>query len=224
MAMQIGHRLAPPRFLVFTIAFVVGLAVAIPLKLHYAPAGYSPLRATAHGAMIAFDLAAAIFLVLIVQVLRHGGADEMRRASQANDANRAFLLIVTVVTTTIIMVAVVTEKLDGDSSPFVVALVLTSLTLAWIFSNTVYALHYAHLYYLPAQDGEDSCGINFPDCDDPDYWDFVYFSFTLGMTFQTSDVEIRSRRMRRIVTGHCLAAFVFNLGVLAFTINSIGGG
>jgi len=88
----------------------------------------------------------------------------------------------------------------------------------------IYALHYAHLYYLPAEDNEDSAGIEFPNCDDPDYWDFVYFSFTLGMTFQTSDVDITSRRVRRVVTGHCLAAFVFNLGVLAFTINSIGGG
>jgi uncharacterized membrane protein len=147
----------------------------------------------------------------------------MRAAAQRNDANRAFLLLLTVVTSTVILVSVVTEKLE-KATPFTIGLVLVSLVLAWTFSNTIYALHYAHLYYLPAEDGEDSRGIDFPDCEDPDYWDFVYFSFTLGMTFQTSDVEIKMRRIRRIVTGHCLAAFVFNLGVLAFTINSIGGG
>jgi uncharacterized membrane protein len=54
------------------------------------------------------------------------------------------------------------------------------------------------------------------------YWDFVYFAFTLGMTFQTSDVTITSERIRRIVTIHCLAAFFFNIGVLAFTINVLG--
>jgi uncharacterized membrane protein len=151
-----------------------------------------------------------------------GEADEMRAASQRNDANRVFLLVVTVVTSIVIMVAVISEKLE-KATPWTIALVLSSLALAWIFSNTIYALHYAHLYYLPAEDGEDGGGIQFPNCDNPDYWDFVYFSFTLGMTFQTSDVEIASRRIRRIVTGHCLAAFVFNLGVLAFTINSIGG-
>ena len=76
----------------------------------------------------------------------------------------------------------------------------------------------------PGRRRGSAAGSIFPIATEPDYWDFVYFSFTLGMTFQTSDVDITSRRVRRVVTGHCLAAFVFNLGVLAFTINSIGGG
>jgi len=214
MAMNLGRRIAPPRFIAFTLIFLAGLIVAIPAQ------GW------ARGAMIAFDIAATIFLISIAWVLRAGETDQMRQAAAANDANRAGLLIVSVVTSTVIMVAVVTEKMQ-KATPFTIALVLTSLALAWIFSNTIYALHYAHLFYGQA-DGEDRGGIDFPDCGDrdyrPDYWDFVYFSFTLGMTFQTSDVDITSRRIRRIVTGHCLAAFVFNLGVLAFTINSIGGG
>ena len=209
MAMNLGKRIAPPRFIAFALIFVVGLVVAIPAQ------GW------ARGAMIAFDIAATIFLMSIGWVLRAGQADQMRQAASANDANRAGLLIVSVVTSTIILVAVVTEKMQ-KATPFAIALVLASLVLAWLFSNTIYALHYAHLFYGQA-DGEDQGGIDFPDCDNPDYWDFIYFSFTLGMTFQTSDVDITSRRIRRIVTGHCLAAFVFNLGVLAFTINSIGG-
>jgi len=209
--LHLGHRLAPPRFLAFVGIFLIGAFVAIPAQ--------GPSR----GAMIAFDIAAAMFLLMILPLFKQGGADQMRAAAQRNDANRAFLLLLTVVTSIVILVAVITEKLE-KATPFTVVLVLVSLILAWIFSNMIYALHYAHLYYLPAEDNEDSRGIDFPNCDDPDYWDFVYFSFTLGMTFQTSDVEISSRRVRRIVTGHCLAAFVFNLGVLAFTINSIGGG
>ena len=208
---HLGHRLAPPRFIAFVAIFAAGLFLTIPAQ------GWG------RGAMISFDVAATVFLALIMPLFRQGGADQMRAAAQRNDANRAFLLLLTVVTTTIVLVAVVTEKLE-KATPFTIALVLVSLVLAWTFSNTIYALHYAHLYYLPAEDGEDSRGIEYPNCDDPDYWDFVYFSFTLGMTFQTSDVEISSRRVRRIVIGHCLAAFVFNLGVLAFTINSIGGG
>lgn len=208
--MNLGHRIAPPRFIAFVAIFVVGLFFTIPAQ------GYG------RGAMIAFDIAATIFLISIMPLFARGTAEQMRAAAQRNDANRSFLLLLTVVTSIIIMVSVVTEKLD-KATPFTIALVLTSLVLAWTFSNMIYALHYAHLYYLPADDNEDSAGIDFPNCDDPDYWDFVYFSFTLGMTFQTSDVNIQSRRIRRIVTGHCLAAFVFNLGVLAFTINSIGG-
>lgn len=209
--MNLGHRIAPPRFIAFMATFVVGLIAAIPLL------GW------ARGAMLAFDVAATLFLLLIVPLFKSGEADKMRAASQRNDANRTLLLLLTVVTSIVILVAVVTEKLH-KATPWTIVLILVSLILAWTFSNMIYALHYAHLYYLPAEDSEDSGGIEFPNCDDPDYWDFVYFSFTLGMTFQTSDVNIQSRRIRRIVTGHCLAAFVFNLGVLAFTINSIGGG
>ena len=68
----------------------------------------------------------------------------------------------------------------------------------------------------------DAKGIDFPSCDEPDYWDFAYFAFTLGMTFQTSDVQIPSRRVRKAALGQCMAAFVFNIGVLAFTINVLG--
>ena len=209
-ALNLGHRVAPARFVIFAIVFLIGLAVAVPTL------GWN------RGAMVAFDVAAVIFLGLVSVLLRHGGADQMRAAAKENDANRAGLLVISVVTSIVIMVAVITEKIAG-ATPWTIALVLTSLALAWLFSNIVYALHYAHMFYVRSEKGEDSGGIIFPDCDDPDYWDFIYFSVTLGMTFQTSDVDIASRRVRRVVTGHCLAAFVFNLGVLAFTINSIGG-
>ena len=92
-----------------------------------------------------------------------------------------------------------------------------TLLLTWFFTNTVYALHYAHLYYS-SRDGNDAGGIDFPGTKTPDYLDFVYFSFTLGMTFQTSDTAITSRTIRRIATAHSFAAFVFNIGVIAFTI------
>jgi uncharacterized membrane protein len=71
--------------------------------------------------------------------------------------------------------------------------------------------------------GEGSAGLEFANTKEPVYWDFVYFAFTIGMTFQTSDVSITSDRIRRVVTVHSLAAFVFNIGVLAFTINVLGG-
>ena len=98
-----------------------------------------------------------------------------------------------------------------------IGLVVATLALSWLFSNTVYALHYAHIYYIKDDDGEgDHKGVAIPNADEPDYWDFLYFAYTLGMTFQTSDVEICSRHIRRVVTFHCLLAFVFNIGVIAF--------
>jgi uncharacterized membrane protein len=65
-------------------------------------------------------------------------------------------------------------------------------------------------------------GLDFPGTPEPDYWDFVYFAFTCGMAFATSDVQVTSKHMRRLVTVHSLAAFAFNIGVLAFTINVLG--
>lgn len=210
--MRLGHKIAPPRFLLFAAVFVVGLLVAIPQL------GWG------RGTMAAFDVAAIVFLIAISTLLRRNEADKMREASERNDANRAGLLALSFVTTIAILVSVAKE-LQGKNDTTAIALVIATLVLAWLFSNTIYALHYAHLYYSDCdEDGKDAGGLEFPRCDEPDYWDFVYFSFTLGMTFQTSDVDISSRRIRRIVTGQCLAAFVFNIGVLAFTINVLGGG
>ena len=210
--LALGKRIAPPRFILFAVVLVITFVAAEPRF------GWS------RAAMGAFDLAATVTVIAWTSLLKRGEADQMRHASQANDANRGVLLGLTGLIMLVILVAVAKE-LQGKNDAASVVLVVTTLVLSWLFSNTVYALHYAHLYYSEAdEDGSDARGLDLPHCDEPDYWDFIYFSFTLGMTFQTSDVTITSRRLRRIVTGHCLAAFVFNLGVLAFTINSLGGG
>lgn len=210
MALNLGKTIAPPRFILFAVLFAGGLFAGIPAL------GWE------RGAMAAFDAAAAVFLAAVSALLRRGAADRMRKAAEDNDANRVGLLVLTGVTMLVILTAVAKE-MQGRSNAAAVALVIATLVLAWLFSNTVYALHYAHLFYSDCDDrGEDAGGLDFPECDEPDYWDFLYFSFTLGMTFQTSDVDITSRRMRRVALGQCLAAFVFNIGVLAFTINVLG--
>jgi uncharacterized membrane protein len=209
---HLGRRIAPPRFIVFFVVLVVG-AVALP-----GPFGFG--QAT----MLAFDIAAALFLALELPLLRHDDRDEMRVRAKSNDANRSVLLVLTF----LVMLAILTsiaKELGGHPDHGTIALVIATLVLAWLFTNTVYALHYAHIFYGDEdRDGDDNGGLDFPKTPEPDYWDFVYFSFTLGMTFQTSDVEMTSGTMRRVATGQCLAAFVFNLGVLAFTINVLGGG
>ena len=208
--MQLGKKIAPPRFLAFAVTFAIGLAFLIPTL------------GKGRGTMAAFDIAALLFLAIVAPLLK-GRADDMRRHAKNNDANRVLLLALTGTVMIVILVAVASEMMAGKSEAPEVALIVGTLALAWLFSNTVYALHYAHLFYTDDATGQDSGGITVPDTDEPDYWDFVYFSFTLGMTFQTSDVEITSARIRRATIGHCLAAFAFNIGVLAFTINVLGG-
>ena len=208
--MTIGNRVAPVRFLAFAAGMVACVVIAIAAGMTVGLA-----------VMLGFDIAALTFLASLWPLL-DDESDAMRRRAKANDANRAGLLALTFVVTVVILVAIANE-LSGRPSAMTIALVIATLALAWLFSNSVYALHYAHMFYLAGHDGKDAGGLDVPDASEPDYWDFIYFSFTLGMTFQTSDVEIRSAAIRRVTIGHCLAAFVFNLGILAFTINVLGG-
>ena len=206
---KIGNRIAPLHFLLFAVVGVVAVGI-FWLDLH-------EIR---RAIMIGFDVAAVLFLVSVSPLLgtREGAA--IRAHARENDANRAVLLAITVVVMVVLLVAIATESLKHSPEPFTRILIVVTLAIAWVFSNTVYALHYAHLAY----GDELQCkGLSFPGTNEPLYWDFVYFAFTLGMTFQTSDVTISDQRIRRVVTLHCLAAFVFNIGVLAFTINVLGG-
>ncbi len=174
--------------------------------------------------MAGFDIAAAAFLIAFLPLI---GADpqEMRRKAQANDANRELMLLLTGVVSLVVLVAVgVAVAGHGRAGVGAIALVLATLALAWLFSNLVYAMHYAHIWYLADGKGKDRAGLDFPGVEEPGYWDFLYFGFTLGMTFQTSDVAVTGTEIRKTVLFHCLAAFVFNLGVIAFTINVLGGG
>ncbi|GGB19704.1 hypothetical protein GCM10011380_06580 [Sphingomonas metalli] len=205
----LGTRVAPPRFLLFLAVLAAGLGWAVPAL------------GRDRGIMAAFDVAALVFLAAVAPLVA-AKPERMRHTARQNDANRAVLLAFSGVTLLVILAAVAGE-LGGRGNHAATALAVATLVLAWLFSNTVYALHYAHLFYMPGMGG-DAAGLDFPDTIEPDYWDFLYFSLTLGMTFQTSDVTIRSGRMRRVVTGQCMAAFVFNLGVLAFSVNILGSG
>ena len=204
------HRIAPPRFLAFGVVFVV-VSVALMFLLDDRRLAL----------LIAFDAAAVIFLASVVSVLDES-PNQMRQRAAKNDANRAALLAVTVLLSIIILFAVGTLITSKQALHWQgLALIVGTLALTWVFANVVFALHYAHLYYLPGKEG-DRGGLRIPHVEAPDYWDFVYFSFTLGMTFQTSDIAITGRHIRRVVLGHTAAAFLFNIGVLAFVVNALG--
>jgi uncharacterized membrane protein len=207
----IGNRIAPPRFLAFLGALIIGLPVFVNLFHRWAL-----------GAMAAFDVAAILFLLLCLSLLTTEETALIRKHAAANDANRDILLGLTGIVMAVLFVAIAAEAIGHNPQPLTKALIISTLALAWLFSNTVYALHYAHLAYRHPERG--CLGLDFPGTKTPVYWDFVYFAFTCGMAFATSDVQITSQHIRKVVTVHCLAAFAFNIGVLAFTINVLGSG
>lgn len=208
---EIGRHLAPARFLLFGLVFLLVAAGVLA-------SGEAPRTALLAG----FDIATAVFLLSVIPLLRTD-PEEMRRRAESNDANRVGLLAISVLLTLVVLFAVGTliasAKALGRGD---IILIVSTLALAWLFANLVFTLHYAHLYYLQDK-GKDRGGLEVPGVKEPDYGDFLYFSFTLGMTFQTSDVTITGAHMRRVVLAHCMAAFVFNMGILAFTVNAIGG-
>lgn len=220
---RFGQWLAPPRFVAFM--------VLLPLS-YLGYRGLTPAADWKDALSMAFDLAAAVFLASLVPLLSDSDANTLRRHARENDANRLLLLLFTSLLTVVVMAAIAGE-LRGAQAGDVLAigkLVLT-LVLIWLFAQIVYALHYAHMFY--SEDGElkagdrsdgDRGGLVFPGTDTPTYSDFCYFAFTLGMTFRTSDVQITRPAIRRIVMLHSFAAFIFNIGVIAFTINALGGG
>ncbi|HTM95552.1 MAG TPA: DUF1345 domain-containing protein [Croceibacterium sp.] len=211
---SIGNRIAPLRFLLFLALFAAVYAATIA-------AGH---RAWDGGAL-AFDAAALVFLVSLVPLLRDSTPESMRAAAAANDANRVTILVLTTMLTVVAMAAVAGEIGDARRGDVVAIVKLVgTLLLIWTFANSVYALHYAHMFYRRAgSQGGDTGGLDFPGTRTPTYGDFAYFAFTLAMTFQTSDVAISGKAVRHIALLHSFVAFLFNIGLIAFTINVLAG-
>ena len=204
-----GNTIAPWRFIVFFLALVAGCI-----------AGATRMDDPWLGLMLGFDIAAAVFLLCTISILRICDPEVIEAQAERNDANRTELLILTGIVMFALLIAIGAATAEVRPEPWTKIIIIATLVLAWLFSNMVYALHYAHMAYL--RPGAGASGLDFPNTKQPVYWDFVYFAFTIGMTFQTSDVEISCDRIRRVVTVHSFAAFVFNIGVLAFTINVLG--
>lgn len=213
---SVGQWLAPPRFLAFVALFVAGFALWRAL-------GHS----LAESLDLGFDGGAILFLLSLAPLFtRRCSVAAMRAQAARNDANRLGVLAITSLLTVVIMAAIAGElpRIGHGGGTIAAIKLIGTLVLTWLFANAVYALHYAHLYYTAdPRLGHDRRGLEFPGQAEPDYWDFVYFAFTLGMTFQTADVAISGRGIRRIAILHTFAAFVFNIGVIAFTINALGG-
>jgi uncharacterized membrane protein len=207
----IGNIVAPWRFLTFLLVLIF---VALPASRWLGSYGL--------GIIAAFDLAAVIFLILSLNLLAISDPLTIEGLSKQNDANRTLLLVITMIVMAVLLIAVGSETVGRHPQSFAKALIILTLIVAWLFTNSVYALHYAHMGYIQPDQG--CSGFRFPGTPEPLYWDFVYFAFTCGMAFATSDVEVTNQQIRKVVTFHCLAAFAFNIGVLAFTVNLLASG
>jgi uncharacterized membrane protein len=214
-ATGLGSWIAPPRFLLFVAVLVLGAAA---LRL----SGVQLVDSLEY----AFDAAAAVFLISMWPLLGDIGAAKMRIHSRDNEANRALVLIITMIMSLVVFAAIagdLPKAKKGDLAAM--STLIGTMFLAWAYTNTVFALHYAHAFYSDEpKEGGDVGGLEFPGTKEPDYWDFLYFSFTLGMSFGSPDVNVTRGAVRRVVVVQSFIMFVYNIGVVAFIINALGGG
>lgn len=172
--------------------------------------------------LIGWDVGIISFLLLSLRLARCDDPQEMRKRAGAHDAGSRSILLVTLLASVFSVGALIAELSDAKAHPsgdFRVALAAVTVVLSWLFVQAVFAIHYAHVYYLEGPGGEPQCGLDFGPEGEPDYWDFVHFSLVMGATAQTADVSYTSRRMRRIGSLHTLVAFAFNTAILATMIN-----
>ena len=169
--------------------------------------------------LVGWDIFVGLYLALVAHLMSVCDVSRIRERASREDEGQHTLLVLTVASALVSLAAIVAEvgSTNGMTRrPSHVMLAALTILLSWAFIHAIFALHYAHEFY----DETDGGGLAFPGGDaEPDYWDFVYFSFVIGMTSQVSDVGITSKHMRRTVAAHGVAAFVFNVALLALTIN-----
>ncbi len=175
------------------------------------------------GVLVAWDVMVGIFVAWVWLSVGRMDSEETARLALAEDNTRqgTRVLLLGAAMASLVGVALGLIKTRSESGAIVAvittACVLTVL-LSWSLVHTLFALRYARLYYA-----DGAGGIDFKNDDAPDYADFAYLAFTVGMTFQVSDTDIQLRGIRRTVLGHALLAYVFGTVIIAVTINVIAG-
>lgn len=169
--------------------------------------------------LLAWDISLVFYLTLAYATVFAGERIGLRRVAAIQDDGRYLILGLTSVAAFASLAAIVFELGAPHYGSMQLALAVVTILLSWVAIHTTFALHYAHEFYR----GGNAGGLAFPgDGDDPDYWDFVYFSFVIGMTAQVSDVGITDKVIRRTATAHGIASFFFNTALLALMINIAG--
>ncbi|WOB79352.1 DUF1345 domain-containing protein [Brevundimonas nasdae] len=170
-----------------------------------------------------WDAGVATFLVAtFARIFRARSQEAMRRRAAELDQAGVMVLPLSMAAAVASVVVLVLAMVASDGKPTVGQAVFSVCTvgLSWLYVHIIFALHYAHGFYAPRDDGKgDQGGLIFPGEDDADYWDFLHFALIIGVANQTADVQISSRKLRGLATFHSLIAWFFNAVILALTVN-----
>lgn len=227
------HRVFRPRLMVsIAAAVVVGLCV---------PADTVDVGITR--ALIGFDTGVCLFLVLAGMMFTSASRESLMKRAAKEDEGQYVVLMLVILAAIASLAAIVFElglvkDLKGGARTGHIAIAGLTVVASWAFTHTMFAMHYAHNYYLRQSGPSGNGGLLFPGFkdgkdgrsasgeveldeseDQPDYLDFLYFAFIIGTSGQTADVSFTSKQMRRLGTLHCVLAFLFNTSILALCIN-----
>lgn len=168
--------------------------------------------------LMGWDVFVGTYAVLVYIMMSQCDLATIRRTAALQDDGRFLIPLLTALGAFASLAAIVSELGDARHKPGELLFATLTVALSWMAVHTAFALHYAHDYYRGKKPG----GLQFPSGDrdeHADYWDFVYFSFVIGMTAQVSDVGITDKSIRRTVTAHGIVSFVFNTALLALMVN-----
>jgi uncharacterized membrane protein len=179
--------------------------------------------------ILCWDVFALSYIITCWIVFFKRSTVQIRQVATKEDGSRLFVFLVIVIASFASMITVlmliVSKETAKTSELIYLPIAVGGMLLSWYMVHTTFAFHYAHLYYSDDSSDAENCreGLNFPDEKSPDYLDFAYYSFVIGMTFQVSDIEISSKTIRRLTLLHSLLSFGLNTFVVALTINIIAG-
>ena len=216
MKKHFSETTGPQRLLYGLATALVIAAVPLPMALEFR-------------GLLAWCVGLAVYLGLAWWLCVGFDAQRTRERAQAQDEPSLVLFLVLLLTNVACVAAVTvlmqqSRDLAGLERGLHIALAVFALTASWLFIQTMFTFRYAHRYYTEEKLSEpDGAGLKFPGGLDPDYFDFLYYSFVVGMTSQVSDVEVTSREMRRLTMLHGLLSFGFNVLILALSINVVAG-
>jgi len=165
--------------------------------------------------LVGWDVAVAFYVAGAFILMAGADAARIRRRAAILDEGRLAILIV-VVGAAVASLGGIVAQLGGERAAAHLGLATVTILLSWTLVHVIFALHYAHEFYAAKPRGG---GLTFPGGEEPDYWDFLYFSLVIGMTSQVSDVAVTGRTIRRTVAAHGVVSFLFNAALVALTVN-----
>jgi uncharacterized membrane protein len=203
------YRLHPRLLVALLVGIVTGMA--------------STAQGPAMRLLIGWNTMAWLYMILIWLVMLRSDEGKVRERSEVEDEGAYLVLATICVAAAASLVAIVLELSAGNGSDKLLRYGFTVLTLlgSWLLIGTVFTMHYARMFYNADKKARP---LHFPDDEEfPHYWDFLYFSFTIAVAVQTSDVSVLTRPMRMVVLAQSVMSYIFNAAILGLSINIAAG-